>query len=88
LHNIPPLPWRGTPIQRFHATDLLSATHRSAPRRVRRDWDWKPSGGARRRRFDAIPANYILFGILGINGVVFAAWTFVYMFQVRVPPPP
>ena len=102
LHNTTPLRWRGTPVQPFHATDFLSATHRSAPRRVRRDWDWKRSGGGgggpfnfRRpgRQFNAIPANYILFGVLGINGVVFAAWTYVQMFQVRSPfdlprPPP
>jgi len=91
LHNTPPLRWRGTPVQQFHATDLLSATHKSAPRRVRRDLG---SGGGpfnfRRpgRRFDAIPANYILFGVLGINGVVFAAWTFVLMFQGTLQPPP
>jgi len=35
------------------------------------------------RRFNAIPANYIIFGVLGINGVVFAAWSYVQMFQVR-----
>ena len=108
LHNTSPLRWRGTPAQQFHATDFLSAAHRSAPRRVRRAWDWNRSrsgsgsgggggGGPFRfgRQFNAIPANYILFGVLGINGVVFAAWTYVQMFQVRsllighaAPPPP
>lgn len=105
LHNTPPLRWRDTPAQQFHATDFLSAAHRSAPRRVRRVWDWKRSGSGSGgggggpfkfgRQFNAIPANYILFGVLGINGVIFAAWTYVQMFQVRpplighaAPPPP
>jgi hypothetical protein len=83
LHNTPSLRWRVSSVQNFHATDLLSATHRSAARRVRRDW--KPPGPFKRlgRRLNAIPANYIIFGVLGINGVVFVAWSYAQMFQVR-----
>ncbi|KAF8271790.1 hypothetical protein EI94DRAFT_1720027 [Lactarius quietus] len=34
-----------------------------------------------RRRFDNIPSDYLIFGILGVNGAVFAAWSYVQMFQ-------
>jgi hypothetical protein len=82
LRHTPLLHSRVSPVQKFHATEFLSATHRSATRRVRRDR--KPPGPLKRlgRRFNAIPANYIIFGVLGINGVVFAAWSYVQMFQV------
>jgi len=44
---------------------------------------WQPVGPFQRfrRRFDNIPPDYFLFGILGINGAVFAAWSYVQMFQ-------
>jgi hypothetical protein len=84
-HNTPAPRSRALRVQRFHTTDFLGATHRSAPRHAHRDW--KPPGPLRTltRRFNAIPSNYILFGVLGINGVVFAAWSYVLMFQVRCP---
>lgn len=73
LHN--------TSVYKFRATDFFSATHRTVSRR-----DWQPPGPWQRlsRRFNKIPANYILFGVLGINGVVFAAWSYVQIFQVRL----
>jgi hypothetical protein len=57
---------------------------RHAPRRP-----WQPAGPYQRfrRRFDNLPSNYLLYGILGINGAVFAAWSYVQMFQVRLPFP-
>lgn len=82
---------RALPVHKFHATSFPSATHRTTPHTSR---DWRPPGRFRRfvRRLDFIPQSYILFGILGINGVVFAAWTYVQMFhgmgpRYGVPPP-
>ncbi|KAF8505516.1 hypothetical protein F5888DRAFT_1604493 [Russula emetica] len=76
---------RAVPVHKFHATSFPSATHRTGTTHTQRDW--RPPGRLRRfiRRFNSIPQNYILFGILGINGVVFAAWTYVQMYGV--PPP-
>ena len=75
---------RASPVYKFHATSFPNATHRTTtyPRR-----DWRPPGPFQRliRQFNAIPPNYILYGILGINGVVFAAWSYVQMFRVRLP---
>ncbi|KAF8485020.1 hypothetical protein DFH94DRAFT_717713 [Russula ochroleuca] len=82
---------RVSPVHKFHATSFLSATHRAASHTRR---DWRPPGTFQRvtRRFNTIPPNYIIFGILGINGVVFAAWSYVQLFQGRdyrigTPPP-
>jgi len=77
----PALRSRASPVQKFHTNHFLGATHRSAPRRPHRDW--KPPGPLQRlsRRFNAIPSSYIVFGILGINGVVFTAWTYVLLFK-------
>jgi hypothetical protein len=74
---------RASPIHKFHATSFPSATHRTTTHTSR---DWRPPGRFRRfiRRFNFIPEYYIIFGILGINGVVFAAWTYVRMFHVRL----
>ncbi|KAH9062084.1 rhomboid-domain-containing protein [Lactarius vividus] len=71
-----------SPFQKFHATDLFGATHRDALRHAPRG-HWRPVGPFQRfrRRFDTIPPDYIIFGILGINGAVFAAWSYVQMFQ-------
>jgi hypothetical protein len=70
--------------QKFHSTEFFSATHRDAMRHDPRR-HLQPVGPYQRfrRRFDNIPSDYILFGILGINGAVFAAWSYVQMFQVR-----
>jgi Rhomboid family len=78
-----------TPVRNFHATDFFSATHRTTVGRPHHRRDWQSPGPLRRLRqkFDAIPPNYLIFCILGINGVVFAAWTYIQMFQVRAPPP-
>ena len=71
------------PVHKFHATSFPSATHRTTPHTHR---DWRPPGRFRRfiTRFNHIPQNFILLGILGINGVVFAAWSYVQMFHVRL----
>lgn len=76
---------RASPVHKFHATNFPSATHRTTTHTHR---DWRPPGRFRRfiRRFNFIPPTYIILGILGINGVVFAAWTYVQMFRVRLPP--
>lgn len=73
---------RVSPVHKFHTTSFPSATHTH----IRRDW--RPPGRFQRyiRRFNSIPRYYIIFGILGINGVVFAAWTYVQMFHVRLTP--
>ena len=78
---------RAFPCQKFHATDFFSA-YRDALRRAPRR-HWQPVGPFQRfrRRFDNIPSDYLLFGILGINGAVFAAWSYVQMYQVRPPSP-
>ena len=75
-------------VRKFHATDFFSATHRSAMGRPRRDLGWRSPGRWQRwvQRFNSVPPNYLLFGILGINGAIFAAWSYVKMFQVRVLP--
>src|SRR5712671_4959032 len=84
-HNTARLRSRASPVLKFYASDFLSATHKSAAWHARRDW--QPPGPLRklRRWFDNIPQNYIVFGILGLNGVVFAAWSYVQLFQVRCP---
>jgi hypothetical protein len=84
LHNTPCLHSHVSSIRKFHATDFFSATHRYATRRVYRPG--KPLGPWERfsRRFNTIPKNYLIFGILGINGVIFAAWSYVQIFQVRL----
>ena len=75
---------RFSPVHKFHSNSFLSATHRGAPHAHR---DWRPPGPFQRfsRRFNRIPSSYIIFGILGINGVVFAAWSYVRLFQVTSP---
>jgi hypothetical protein len=77
---------RVSSVHKFHATSFLSATHRTIPQARR---DWRPPGTFQRliRRLNFIPKSYIIFGILGINGVVFAAWSYVRLFQVRLPCP-
>ncbi|KAH9045669.1 hypothetical protein EDB85DRAFT_2284507 [Lactarius pseudohatsudake] len=89
LHSTSVSRSRASPFQKFHATDLFSATHRDALRHAPRR-HWPPVGPFQRfrRRFDNTPPDYIIFGILGINGAVFAAWSYVQMFQVRRPSPP
>ena len=68
---------RAPPVHKFHATSFPSATHRTTTH-IRRNW--RQPGW-----FDYIPRNYIIFGILGINGVVFATWSYVQMYRVRLP---
>ena len=84
LHNNSLLRLPVAPVHKFHATSFLGATHRTSPHARR---DWRPPGPFQRliRRFNVIPRSYIIFGILGINGVVFAAWSYVQLFQVRLP---
>jgi hypothetical protein len=78
LHNNFFLPRsRASPVHKFHATSFPSATHRTTTH-IRRDW--RPPGW-----FNSIPRHYIIFGILGINGAVFAAWSYVRMFYVSLP---
>ena len=76
---------RISPVHKFHSNSFLSATHRGFPNAHR---DWRPPGPFQRftRRFNNIPPNYVIFGILGINGVIFAAWSYVQLFQVMSPP--
>ncbi|KAH9007083.1 rhomboid-domain-containing protein [Lactarius hatsudake] len=89
LHSTSLLRSRVSPFQKFHATDLFSATHRDALRHAPRR-HWRPVGPFQRfrRRFDNTPPVYIIFGILGINGAVFAAWSYVQMFQGTLYRPP
>ena len=89
LHSTPVSRLRASPFQKFHATDLFSATHRDAMRHAPRR-HWQPVGRFQRfrRRFDNLSPDYLLFGILGINGAVFAAWSYVQVFQVCPPFPP
>ena len=83
LHTTPVSRLRASPFQKFHATNLFSATHRDAMRRA----PWRPAGPFQRfrRRFDNVPSDFLLYGILGINGAVFAAWSYVKIFQVCPP---
>ncbi|KAI0002993.1 hypothetical protein BJV74DRAFT_814735 [Russula compacta] len=78
LHN--------TSVHKFRATDFFSATHRTASSTGHARGDRKPPGLWQRlsRRFNRIPANYIVFGVLGINGVVFAGWSYVQIFRGTV----
>jgi hypothetical protein len=77
---------RASPVHKFHTTSFPSATHRTTPRTHR---DWRPPGRFRSfiRQFNSIPQSFIVLGILGINGVVFAAWSYVQMFRVCLPYP-
>ena len=85
LHTTPVSRLRALPFQKFHATNLFGATHRDAMRRA----PWRPAGPFQRfrRRFDNVPSDFLLYGILGINGAVFAAWSYVKIFQVCPPSP-
>jgi hypothetical protein len=81
LNNNSLLRSRVSPVHKFHSNTFLNATHRTTSH-------WRPLGPFQRftRRLNAIPPNYIIFGILGINGVVFAAWSYVQLFQVTSAP--
>jgi hypothetical protein len=82
LHNTTRLRSRVSPVRKFYASEFLNATHKNTAWRAHRDW--KPPGPLQklRRWFDNIPQPYIVFGILGLNGAVFAAWSYVQLFQV------
>jgi hypothetical protein len=58
--------------------------HPPHPRHPRGGWQ-SPSGPFQRLRqkLDSIPPNYLLYTIIGLNGIVFAAWSYVQMPQVR-----
>ncbi|KAI0301799.1 hypothetical protein B0F90DRAFT_1816700 [Multifurca ochricompacta] len=51
---------------------------------------WQSLGPFQRfsRRFNNLPSNYLLFGILGINGIIFAAWSYVQVFHNTAYRPP
>src|SRR5260370_9614931 len=76
---------RASPVHKFHATSFPSTTHRTTTHVHRY---WKQSGPFQRliRWLNFIPQNYILFGILGINRFVFAAWSYIQMFYLRTSP--
>jgi hypothetical protein len=88
LHSTPVAHLRASSFQKFHATNVFSATFRDAIRHAPRG-PWRPAGPFQRfrRRFDNIPSDFLLYGILGVNGAVFAAWSYVHIFQVRPPSP-
>ncbi|KAH9958234.1 hypothetical protein BC827DRAFT_1156918 [Russula dissimulans] len=83
LHNTARLHSRASPVPKFYPSNFLSAAQHA-----RRDQ--KPPGLLRRWSDNILP-NYIVLGILGPNGIVFATWLYVQLFlampyiQVGVP---
>ncbi len=84
LHSTSVSRLRASQFPKLHATNRFSATHRDAMRHRPRS-HLQPDGPFHRfrRRFDNIPPNYLIIGILGINGAIFATWSYIQIFPVR-----
>lgn len=68
---------RTSSIAQFHWTRVSPATHRSeVSRSFGTGYGYRrpPPRGPFRRALDSMPGNAIIWGILGINGVIFVAW--------------
>lgn len=77
-------------ILQFVSNKVRNATHRSrvsrtppGSRQSLQRGPGRPQGGGGwqnfRERLDALPTGVILWGVLGINGAVFAAWQYTYL---------
>ncbi|KAH9853736.1 hypothetical protein C2E23DRAFT_727964 [Lenzites betulinus] len=82
--RVPPPALRQQSVWHFLSSRLAQATHRSGISRG------APPGGGYgggphgpwqrfRARINAIPSNYIFWGIIGLNGVVFATWNLAWV---------
>ncbi|KAI0370250.1 hypothetical protein BV20DRAFT_944427 [Pilatotrama ljubarskyi] len=73
----------GESVWRFVASKIAQATHRSGV--VRGASGGGHGGGPQgpfqrlRARINAIPSSYIFWGIIGLNGLVFASWHLAYI---------
>ncbi|OJT13556.1 hypothetical protein TRAPUB_9910 [Trametes pubescens] len=85
LHDFrtPPSTLREQSILQFLSSRLAQATHRSVIRggRAGGSYGGGPQGPWQRlrARINAIPSNYIFWGIIGLNGLVFASWNLAWM---------
>ncbi|EIW62087.1 uncharacterized protein TRAVEDRAFT_163861 [Trametes versicolor FP-101664 SS1] len=84
LHDFrtPPSTLREQSILQFLSSRLAQATHRSGIRRGRAGGSYGggPEGPWQRlrARINAIPSNYIFWGIIGLNGLVFVSWNLAW----------
>ncbi len=85
LHDFrtPPSTLREQSILQFLSSRLAQATHRSVIRggRAGGSYGGGPQGPWQRlrARINAIPSNYIFWGIIGLNGLVFASWNLAWI---------
>lgn len=89
LHGFrtPPSTLREQSILQFLSSRLAQATHRSGIRggRAGGGFGGGPQGPWQRlrARINAIPSNYIFWGIIGLNGLVFVSWNLAWAKYVR-----
>lgn len=78
-------------LLRFLSNSVVRATHRSrtlSSSRARNPFQPPPPSGPWRRfiqRIDGLPSNFLFWGILAANGVVFIAWQMATAMYVRKP---
>ncbi|KAI0356608.1 hypothetical protein OH77DRAFT_1423549 [Trametes cingulata] len=78
LLRTPPSALPGQSVWQFVASRIRQATHRSGV--TRRTTGGGYGGGPQgpwqrfRARINAVPSNYIFWGIIGLNGLVFVSW--------------
>ncbi|KAH9894294.1 rhomboid-domain-containing protein [Cubamyces lactineus] len=70
-------------VWQFVASSMFRATHRSGISRGRSGWSGGGGGPQGpwqrlRARINAIPTKYVFWGILGLNGLVFASWNLAW----------
>ena len=87
-----PPPSQEQSIFKFVASSIARATHRSGINRGSsggyRGYNSGPNGPWQRLRdrINAIPNNVIFWGIIGLNGLVFASWNFAWAKYVSLDP--
>ncbi|KAI0650046.1 hypothetical protein C8Q79DRAFT_363814 [Trametes meyenii] len=78
-----PIAWQESPVWQFLSSRISQATHRSgiSRGRVSGGYGGGPQGPWQRfrARINAIPSDYIFWGIIGLNGVVFASWKLAWV---------
>lgn len=89
LHELrtSPSTLREQSVLQFLSSRLAQATHRSGIRggRAGGGYGGGPQGPWQRlrARINAIPSNYIFWGIIGLNGLVFVSWNLAWAKYVR-----
>ncbi|KAI0751388.1 hypothetical protein C8Q80DRAFT_1309134 [Daedaleopsis nitida] len=85
LVQTPPSATSEQSIWRFVSSKVANATHRSGIGRTSRGGGYQGGGGSQgpwqsfRDRINSIPHNYIFWGIIGLNGAVYAVWNLAWV---------